>query len=193
MTVFPETPGQHKLVGQMRAHDPAAWHQFWDHYWGMVLQTVGMLLGAKGNNQLLVEELASNVMVALSANNCRRLAAYDPARGSLATFLKILAHQEVCRWHRSQRQGHAQAVPFSCCGLPEAAVSDYPEPMWLADYLTTLTLPEQDYVRQRLGARSKSALAERLSPRSRRRLARSAREKLEIWEAQRAPFAPCRQ
>src|SRR5438309_1801978 len=106
MTVFTELPGQHKLVGQMRAHDPAAWHQFWDHYWARVLQTVEILLGARGTNQVLVEELASNVMVSLYTKNCRRLGAYDPARGSLATFLKVLAHQEVCRWQRSQHQRH---------------------------------------------------------------------------------------
>lgn len=87
--------------------DAAAWAELWRRYQPSLSHAIRSLLGPRAADDLLVEQLAANVWVALWKNDCRALRAYDPARGSFAGYLRLHAKDEVLDWFR-QRSRYEQ-------------------------------------------------------------------------------------
>jgi DNA-directed RNA polymerase specialized sigma24 family protein len=110
---------QASLVRRCLDGDGEAWKTLFNAYQPFVLAKVARLTGRAGRNagplarrradcqQDVLEEVACRVWLSLLGRDRSRLRAFDPSRGSLATFFGLRAAQEWYDWLRRQ---HARSM-----------------------------------------------------------------------------------
>jgi DNA-directed RNA polymerase specialized sigma24 family protein len=96
------------LVAQCLTGDKAAWHRLYVGHYRLLAGQVRWMLERDAG---VAAEVAHDVLVSLWLNDCRRLRAFDPARGRLRTYLFVLARQAVWLVRRSRVRRLAAVLP----------------------------------------------------------------------------------
>lgn len=136
---------EQSLCRRAIAGDQRAWSELFHRYHPGLVEDVAAKLGSRRRDGQLVDELASTVWENFASRGVR---AYDPARGPLRVYLKVLAGREVQR-----RQGHADPVQLR--GLPSdfwvPCEREQPmDPILLTDLLSVLRPRLQRFCREEL-------------------------------------------
>jgi DNA-directed RNA polymerase specialized sigma24 family protein len=102
-----------------------------------------------GANAELVEEIVHRVWFALVVGDAPRLRAYIPGRGTLDTFLNMIARQQVIDYCRSlcrggTRQRRLEPRHHARRGQP------YPLAAWLAEFTARLSQWERRFFEEHL-------------------------------------------
>jgi DNA-directed RNA polymerase specialized sigma24 family protein len=94
---------EHQLVQRCIAGEVAAWEELYNQHHQPLIRIVRVLLGDKGYDSNLVDELAAQVWYALIANDGKLLGRFDPGRGArLITFMRAIAKDTIQRHFRSK-------------------------------------------------------------------------------------------
>ena len=85
------------------AGDPAAWRRLVATHETLLLAHIAQHVPIDREAGDTAEDVLQKVWFALLEHDCRRLRDYDPARGSLATYLKAVASQQAALSRRKRR------------------------------------------------------------------------------------------
>ncbi|MEN6450847.1 MAG: hypothetical protein ABFC96_10165 [Thermoguttaceae bacterium] len=104
----------YRLASRCVAGDVAAWEELYAQCHDPLCASVRVLLGRRGGDPDLVDEIAARVWYRLVDKDGELLSRYAPDRGArLTTYLRALAKDEMCRHFRAasrRRQREAIAV-----------------------------------------------------------------------------------
>jgi DNA-directed RNA polymerase specialized sigma24 family protein len=160
----------HLLVERCLEGDQAAWYAFHAAFHHRLLRMAARLLHDAPNRADLAEEIAGRVWLSLVVKDGMRLRAYDPDRGTLATFLHALVRQEVQLLFRWWARHLLHEVP-----LPDGQPDGRSGPAALLgerleEYRRTLAPQERRFFDVHLIGRPAGAGSFPLSPCNRRKL-----------------------
>lgn len=133
------TPGEHveldaRTVQRALDGDRAAFATLYRHYAGVVRGAVAARVRAWPSMTSQLEDVLSEVWVQILANDRRALRRYDPARGELGYYLRLLAASRastVLRSRARQQAPLAPADPESTEEIERALLQrDFLEALW---------------------------------------------------------------
>jgi DNA-directed RNA polymerase specialized sigma24 family protein len=110
-----------QLVGRCLAGDPHAWRELVERYDTDVQKVIGHLLHHVPSTT--ADDLTQQFWCDLFASGCRKLAAYDPGRGSLDAYLAVLAGQAAKYYRRNKNRKKIHEFLFADVRPPEPEVS----------------------------------------------------------------------
>jgi hypothetical protein len=145
-------PADVALVKRCREHDEDAWRELFDERCKMLAHYVAKLLGSRGLDESLVNDIVSRV-TELLVRHPRVLDKFDPERAPLAGYLAHLARRQIERVRKSEaRQQFGARVP-----LQDAHVA-------IADALASLQIALADFIISLSPAQKKFLLEYLLRP-----------------------------
>lgn len=134
MSLTAEQIIESKILNGLQEGDQRAWSTFYTRYSPVVLAAARKVLASSPHPGDEAEDIAQLVFMKLLKHNCRLLANYDPTRGSLSTWLTVVARSTALDAVRAQARARAQRADYD----PEAVPA---EDSWNAD----ATRPEPDF------------------------------------------------
>jgi hypothetical protein len=184
-TVHDRVMADLSLAKRCLAGEVGAWEQLYSQCQGTLLAAIGNMLGPRGADLSLTDEIAARVWYALVANDGQLLERYGATyyEVGLTTFLQALAKNEIARYFRSEtRRRKRECLVVTQESSRQDGLADDIDAA-LSEFLVTLTPMERRFARRRLLKRADQShpLADaekRLSARSYRRWASRIRRKL---------------
>jgi hypothetical protein len=145
-----------QLAQRCVAGEVAAWEQIYAQCHDPLSASVKVMLGAQSRDANLVDEIVARVWYTLVANDGEVLAQYKPKRGSLVTYMRTLARDQITRYFREElrrrkrEQSSVRAQPLANSSPVDS----------LAEFLGTLTPHEQVFCSENLLAESTGTVPE---------------------------------
>ena len=129
-----------ELVDRCLAGEVGAWEELYEQCHRRLLVSIEIMLGPKGRDPDLVDELAARVWYALVANDEELLTRYEPQREArVISFIRSLAKDTVSRYFRSERR-RRKRERVAARREPQHRVSAHKRPVdSLGTFLDTLT------------------------------------------------------
>jgi hypothetical protein len=93
-----------RLVERCIRGEVAAWEELYCKCHEPLCTTVRIHLGRSGADAQLVDEMAARVWYALVDRDGKQLAKYNSRRGSILTYIRLIARKEVSRYFRSEQR-----------------------------------------------------------------------------------------
>jgi DNA-directed RNA polymerase specialized sigma24 family protein len=133
------------LVDRCLGGETAAWTELFEHHWTPLFNHLRSRLCTRTNVDSLVWEIADDVWLSLSYPRSDRLRAYDSRRGSLDTFLRALADDQLRKTRRKQRQKKELHYESLQVDPPAPQDSDLETQELLERFVATLPPPYLDF------------------------------------------------
>jgi DNA-directed RNA polymerase specialized sigma24 family protein len=140
-----ESAAQRLLVDRCLAGTPAAWDELYAHQHDQLMASIRSFLRPKAEDAHLVEEIAARVWFALVSDGGRLLARFSPERGSLQTYLALLAKSEASNMRKSElsrRRRENEVEHRRMSHLDDSATAAETD---IDDFLVTLTPRERQF------------------------------------------------
>lgn len=129
------------------AGDPLAWDAFFHACQPILLAGIRKLLGPKGPDVDLAEEIAARVWLALLKNRGELLQEFDAHRGTaLVTFVASLARREVLQYLRMERRRLARERVAAADRKRAGTLTVSSLRAQLAEFARTLTPREREFL-----------------------------------------------
>lgn len=94
-----------KLVDRCVRGEVAAWEELYEEHHPPLLRSLAVLLGNRGSDRNLVDELAAQVWYSLVENDGELLGKFCPKRGArLNTFIRAVAKDVTSRYFRTEQR-----------------------------------------------------------------------------------------
>jgi hypothetical protein len=134
------------LVERCLRGEVAAWEAFYRDCHDPLRASIRFFLGRSGADSQLVDELAARVWYALVDQDGKRLTKFNPRRGSVHTFLRLLARKETSRYFLAERRRLKKEMS-SILKRNHSATAAQSEslPAMLAEFLASLTPRERAF------------------------------------------------
>ncbi|MEN6457941.1 MAG: hypothetical protein ABFC63_03360 [Thermoguttaceae bacterium] len=136
----------YQLASRCVAGEVAAWEQLYTQCHDPLCLSITAMLGRRGGDRDLVDEIAARVWYRLVDNDGELLARYSPTRGArLTTFMRALARDEMCRHFRATvRRRNRESIAVQSRRRNENGSADILRSD-LNSFLTTLTPQEHAF------------------------------------------------
>lgn len=142
-----------ELVRRCTAGDAAAWEAFYSRYQLHVRESVRAMLGPQARDRNLTDEIAQRVWYSLIPAKSR-LHRYDPRKGSIKSFLFVIASQEVKLYLRSEWRRRTESLPYGDDGTTACSDPHITAAM-LNDFLASLSERQRVFCETYLLSRTK--------------------------------------
>jgi hypothetical protein len=131
------------LVNRCSLGDENAWMCLVRRYEVWLLHFIKYLLKMKGGNTSWADDVLLNTWEYLVVNRFRRLRFFDPAKGTLMTFLGLAGRDQVNRHFHDQWV--KRRLPLKKAGQEKLQVIDLPIGLILEEYLAKLPPAQKAY------------------------------------------------
>jgi DNA-directed RNA polymerase specialized sigma24 family protein len=131
------------LVSHCVRGDSDAWECLVGRYEGRLLRFIQHLLKSKGGSPFWAEDILLNTWEYLVVNRFGRLRPFDPAKGTLMTFLRLAGRDQVNRHFHDQ--WIKRRLPLKKARVEKLQVTDLPVGLILEEYLAKLTPAQKAY------------------------------------------------
>jgi len=136
---------ERQLVERCLKGEVAAWEELYEKHHTPLLRCLAILLGPRGGDRNLVDELAAQVWYALVDDDGKLLGKFSPKRGTrLNTFIRAVAKDTTTRHFRAERRRRRRERQAS---KKAPTYADRPEELdaSLSEFLGTLSESERDF------------------------------------------------
>ncbi|MCC6127018.1 MAG: sigma-70 family RNA polymerase sigma factor [Pirellulales bacterium] len=134
------------LVARCIGGEVAAWEELYRKCHEPLCTTIRIHLGKSGSDAQLVDELAARVWYALVDRDGKQLTKYSPRRGSILTYIRLIARKEISHHFRSeQRRLKKEFASLVHRNRRESADRSESLSSMLAEFLSSLTPRERDF------------------------------------------------
>lgn len=134
-----------KLVDRCVRGEVAAWEELYETHHPSLLRSISGLLGTKGSDHDLVDELAAQVWYSLVDGDGKLLGRFCPKRGArLNTFIRAVARDVTSRYFRTEQRRRARelhAAQTASGGIDHG--EDFDDS--LSEFLGTLSENEREF------------------------------------------------
>jgi hypothetical protein len=139
------------LVERCIGGEVAAWDELYHKCHAPLCTTIRIQLGRSGTDSHLVDEMAARVWYALVDRDGKQLAKYNPRRGSILTFIRLIARKEISHHFRAeQRRLKKELSSMVRKNQPRNLDPSDFLPTMLAEFLASLTPRERDFCYEHL-------------------------------------------
>jgi DNA-directed RNA polymerase specialized sigma24 family protein len=134
------------LVERCLRGDVAAWEELYCKCHDPLCAAIRYQLGRTGADSQLVDEMAARVWYRLVDQNGKQLKKFNPARGAILTFIRLIARKEISNYFRADKR----RLKNDLSSIPQRyrlEVADRNEvlPIMLTEFLDLLTPSERDF------------------------------------------------
>jgi DNA-directed RNA polymerase specialized sigma24 family protein len=134
------------LVERCINGEVAAWEEIYNKCHAPLCATIRVHLGRLGSDPHLVDEMAARVWFALVDRDGMQLTKFNVKRGSLLTFIRLLARKEISHHFRTeQRRLKNEFASLIDKNRTESVSRSESLPSMFAEFLTSLTPRERDF------------------------------------------------
>jgi DNA-directed RNA polymerase specialized sigma24 family protein len=135
-----------RLVERCIAGEVSAWEEIYRQCHNPLCTAIRIQLGRAGADSHLVDEMAARVWYALVDQDGKQLTKYDSRRGSILTFIRLIARKEVSHYFRAeQRRLKKELAGFAERNRRDSAEQGESLTSMMAEFLTSLTPRERDF------------------------------------------------
>jgi DNA-directed RNA polymerase specialized sigma24 family protein len=134
------------LAQRCIAGEVSAWEELYHKCHDPLRVSIRIQLGRSGSDSQLVDEMAARVWYALVDRDGLQLTKYKSSRGSLMTFIRLIARKEVSHYFRSEQRRLKNELAGFTRGNREAFVQRGESiSTMLAEFMTSLTPREREF------------------------------------------------
>jgi DNA-directed RNA polymerase specialized sigma24 family protein len=134
------------LAERCIAGEVSAWEELYHRCHDPLCASIRMQLGRSGADAQLVDEMAARVWYALVDRDGLQLAKYKPSRGSLMTFIRLIARKEVSHYFRAEQRRLKKELAGFARGNRQAFVQRGESiSTMVGEFMTSLTPREREF------------------------------------------------
>lgn len=134
-----------KLVDRCVRGEVLAWEELYEQHHPALMRSVSILLGSRGADRNLVDELAAQVWYCLVDEDGALLGRFSPKRGArLNTFIRAVAKDVTSRYFRTeQRRRERELTAARATANEQDTHADFDDS--LSEFLGTLSESEREF------------------------------------------------
>ncbi len=139
-----------KLVDRCVRGEVAAWEELYQQHHPALLRSLCVLLGTKGSDRNLVDELAAQVWYSLVDEDGELLGRFCPTHGArLNTFIRTVAKDVAYRYFRTEQRRRKRELAAARLGNGGHETDENPDDS-LSEFLGTLSESERAFTEEYL-------------------------------------------
>jgi DNA-directed RNA polymerase specialized sigma24 family protein len=133
------------LVDRCVRGEVAAWEELYEKHHPALMRSIAVLLGTKGSDRNLVDELAAQVWYSLVDADGELLGRFCPKRGArLNTFIRAVAKDVTSRYFRTEQRRREREVVAARAASVRRDNDENPDDS-LSEFLGTLSDSEREF------------------------------------------------